>query len=70
MHGWPRALLWAMVVLGLPCAVLLWIDFCTGPLLRWVRARALGSVRDEESGSGAAGGCAPPRSTTPRGGER
>ena len=40
MSPWERAALWTMVVLGIPCAVALWIEVCLGPVRRWVRRRA------------------------------
>lgn len=70
MPGWARIALWVMVVLGIPCAVALWIDFVLGPVRRfvWRRAGRIEAPRDT-AGSGP-GEAPPPRTSTPRGGER
>jgi hypothetical protein len=58
----------AMVVLGLPCAVALWIDACIR-IARRLRARhRVGSVPGPDDSGTGTGTCAPPRQTTPRGG--
>lgn len=40
MSGPERGALWVMVILGIPCALALWIDFALGPVRRWARRRA------------------------------
>lgn len=70
MPGWARIALWAMVVLGIPCAVALWIDFVLGPVRRFVWRRA-GRIEGEAvPGRNDSGAQPPPRTSTPRGGER
>lgn len=70
MHGWARVALWAMVILGIPCALGLWIDFCLGPLRRFVWRRVARIESRQVPGRNGADVGTPPRTSTPRGGER
>lgn len=70
MPGWERGLLLVMVVLGVPCALALWIDFVLGPLRRFVWRRALGSRPGLARRRIRSAAPAPPRDVGPRGGER
>lgn len=70
MPEWARALLWTMVVLGIPCALWLWVDFVLGPLRRWVWRRTVGSDTASVQEASPTTARPAPRSVPPRGRER